>query len=63
VFDVFETINGGNEGMAGRPSKQKLENVFNTSNKTEVIEQILQNGIIHNAHKGHGSKDHKCKYL
>ena len=58
MFDVFETVNGGNEGIAGRPSKQRLENAFDTSNVMEVIDQILQNGNIHNSHR-HGNKS--CK--
>ncbi|RIA92011.1 ribosome maturation protein [Glomus cerebriforme] len=51
-FDVFETVNGGNEGIAGRPSKQRLENAFDTSNITDVIEYILQHGNIHHSRKG-----------
>ncbi|KAG9299827.1 hypothetical protein G9A89_003371 [Geosiphon pyriformis] len=51
-FDVFETVNGGNEGIAGRPSKQRLENAFGTTNTEEIIKQILEQGIIHNTHKG-----------
>ncbi|CAG8609031.1 10996_t:CDS:2 [Funneliformis caledonium] len=53
TFDVFEIVNGGNEGIAGRSSKQRLENAFGTSNTMEVIEQILQHGTIHKSHKGH----------
>jgi len=53
VFDVFETVNRGNEGLAGRPSKQTLENAFETSNDTDIINHILEHGNIHNTRKGH----------
>ena len=59
MFEVFEIMNGGNAGIAGRPSKQRLENAFGTSKTMEVIEQILQHGILH---RGHSIKD-KCKHL
>lgn len=51
AFDVFESPNGS-EGMAGRASKQSLENIFNTSKDTEVINYILEHGIIQNHRKG-----------
>ncbi|RIB10441.1 ribosome maturation protein, partial [Gigaspora rosea] len=51
-FEVYETYNGGNEGIAGHPSKQKLENCFGTSDYGEVIQQIIQEGRVHDAHKG-----------
>ncbi|CAJ0642133.1 15879_t:CDS:2 [Entrophospora sp. SA101] len=50
-FDVYETVNGGNQGIAGRPSKQRLENTFGTSDTTQVITHILQHGNVHNSHK------------
>ncbi|CAG8575087.1 10611_t:CDS:2 [Paraglomus occultum] len=46
-FDIFEILGGGNDGIAGRASKQRLENAFGTSNNTEVIEIILKDGAIH----------------
>ncbi|CAG8619689.1 3321_t:CDS:2, partial [Dentiscutata heterogama] len=52
-FEIFETYNGGKDGIVGHPSKQKLENAFGTSDNQEVIQQIIQEGVIHNAHKGH----------
>ncbi|CAG8624384.1 6853_t:CDS:2 [Ambispora leptoticha] len=52
TFDVYEITNGGNEGIAGRPSKQRLENTFGTSNLDEVIEQILEQGTIHHVYNG-----------
>ncbi|CAI2187163.1 16187_t:CDS:2 [Funneliformis geosporum] len=58
-FDVFEIVNGGNEGIAGRASKQRLENAFGTSNNMEVIEYILQHGNFHKAHKGHEKSSDK----
>ncbi|CAG8565675.1 3626_t:CDS:2 [Ambispora gerdemannii] len=54
TFDVYEITNGGNEGIAGRPSKQRLENAFGTSNLDEVIEQILEHGTIHHVYNGKG---------
>jgi len=42
-------VNGGNEGIAGRPSKQRLENAFGTSNVDNVVKHILENGTVHNA--------------
>lgn len=48
---MFESPNG-NEGITGRPSKQTLENIFNTSKDTEVINYILENGNIHTQRKG-----------
>ncbi|CAG8432951.1 9869_t:CDS:2 [Diversispora eburnea] len=59
-YDVFETVTGGNEGMAGRPSKWKLENAFGTSVIEDVIRIILEEGNFHRDHKGHdrhASKD------
>ncbi|CAG8519859.1 3229_t:CDS:2 [Ambispora gerdemannii] len=52
-FDVYETANGGNEGMTGRASHQQLEQCFGTSDPEEVVKQICEKGIIHNTHKGH----------
>jgi hypothetical protein len=63
VFDVFEIVNGGKEGITGRPSKQRLENAFGTSNVMDVIDHILQHGNLYNVHKGHGTKGHNCKCL
>uniref|UniRef100_A0A1D1ZBD3 SDO1-like protein C21C3.19 n=1 Tax=Anthurium amnicola TaxID=1678845 RepID=A0A1D1ZBD3_9ARAE len=51
TFDVFENARGS-EGKSGRPSKQTLENTFNTSNDTEIINHILEHGVIHNTRKG-----------
>ncbi|CAG8636550.1 24836_t:CDS:2, partial [Racocetra persica] len=61
-FEVFEVYNGGREGIAGRPSNQKLENAFGTTNDMEIIQQIIQHGTIHSTHKAHErptSKDQK----
>ncbi|CAG8576396.1 787_t:CDS:2 [Ambispora leptoticha] len=52
-FEVYETVNGGNEGLAVRPSHQQLETCFGTSKPEEVVAQICEKGIIHNSRKGH----------
>ncbi|CAG8490729.1 6208_t:CDS:2 [Paraglomus brasilianum] len=50
-FDIFEIFGGGNDGIAGRPSKQRLENTFGTSKNMDVLEIILEDGMIHNTGK------------
>ncbi|CAG8635765.1 16949_t:CDS:2 [Cetraspora pellucida] len=63
VVQFFEVYNGGKEGIAGHPSNQKLENTFGTTNDMEIIQQILQNGTVHHAHKAHERptlKDHRA---
>ncbi|KAJ3041084.1 hypothetical protein HDV00_009984 [Rhizophlyctis rosea] len=45
-FDIFEVGNGGNTGVFSHPSKQALENAFNTSNDAEVIQRILTEGKV-----------------
>ncbi|KAJ3037761.1 hypothetical protein HDV00_001346 [Rhizophlyctis rosea] len=45
-FDIFEVGNSGNIGVFSHPSKQALENAFNTSNDAEVIQRILTEGTV-----------------
>lgn len=46
--EVFFTTQG-TQGLLGKPSKQQLDNVFETHNDMEVIQQILERGRGQNA--------------
>ncbi|GAA6005731.1 hypothetical protein JCM10207_005315 [Rhodosporidiobolus poonsookiae] len=44
-FDVFHT-GQGSQGIFQRPSKQDLDNIFNSHNENDVVETILSKGRI-----------------
>ncbi|TFK68178.1 DUF1960-domain-containing protein [Pluteus cervinus] len=44
-FEVFFSSQGA-QGLLGRPSKQQLENVFDTSKDVDVVLYILNNGKL-----------------
>ncbi|PWN99305.1 DUF1960-domain-containing protein [Tilletiopsis washingtonensis] len=48
AFQVFST-GAGTQGIMGKPSKQQLDNTFNTHNDTEVVQIILEKGELQNA--------------
>ncbi|KAI9143548.1 ribosome maturation protein [Paraphysoderma sedebokerense] len=48
-FDIFQHGTGGHEGVATRPSKQTLLDVFGTKNETEVVEWLLLHGTVQRA--------------
>ncbi|RHZ46745.1 hypothetical protein Glove_606g144 [Diversispora epigaea] len=61
AYDIFETVAGGNEGLAGRPSKWKLENAFGTSEIEDVISIMLEAAMINETRgKGIATTDGFC---
>jgi len=53
VVDSFEIFfsNQGSQGILGRPSKQQLENVFQTSKDVDIVQFILENGVLQSSDK------------
>ncbi|CAG8624097.1 2146_t:CDS:2 [Acaulospora morrowiae] len=44
-FQIFE-YHGGHTGHASQPTASQLSTMFDTTDKTEIIKEILENGVI-----------------
>ncbi len=58
TFDIFEVPNGGNTGIASRPSRITLSSVFDKTDDTAIIQEILEHGKMHHSTRA-GSKTSK----
>ncbi|KAJ3323926.1 hypothetical protein HDV06_000902 [Boothiomyces sp. JEL0866] len=56
AFQIFESDNHSNQGIAMKPNKSTLSNAFGTEDETKIIEKILSDGkVMHTVNNG-GSK-------
>ncbi|KAJ3310335.1 putative aarF domain-containing protein kinase 1 [Boothiomyces sp. JEL0838] len=56
AFQIFESDNHSNQGIAMKPNKATLSNAFGTEDENKIIEKILSEGkVMHTVNNG-GSK-------
>ncbi|EGF79815.1 hypothetical protein BATDEDRAFT_89467 [Batrachochytrium dendrobatidis JAM81] len=54
AFTIFEVDNGGNHGIAIKPSKSSLH-AFGTEDETVIVTRILNDGRLVHGHQGPAS--------
>jgi ribosome maturation protein Sdo1 len=50
-MQIYVTRGASQQGVHETPSRQMLEDVFDTSDVDDIMETILQNGVVHEQRK------------
>jgi ribosome maturation protein Sdo1 len=51
TFDVFTVDSGGNQGIATRPSAQRIANAMNVETVDDAVRFIVENGTVRHLEK------------